>query len=126
MGSTIRTRRIEIGAEESVGPDSRLPGRPRSKNAPGPIVAKLRLSRLIGKLAEPEERQKASSFFGVQGPWYTVGYEMAAAIERTSGRAALVDCTKDMRLLLVRYNEVAEARRLPRWSPTLIDALRGH
>jgi hypothetical protein len=82
------------------------------------------LEILDGKLTEAEERQKASSFFGVQGPWYTVGWKMAATVEKVSGRAALLDCMTDMRRLLFRYNEIAEALNLPRWSPKLIDALQ--
>jgi hypothetical protein len=82
------------------------------------------LEIIDGKLTEAEEREKAASFFGVQGPWYTVGWKMAVTVEKTSGRTVLVDCMKDMRRLLVRYNEAAERQHLPRWSPRLIEALR--
>jgi Putative zinc dependent peptidase (DUF5700) len=51
--------------------------------------------------------EKASSFFGVQGPWYTVGYRMALTIEKRYGRKVLIDCMMDPRELLVRYNAAA-------------------
>src|SRR5437899_6336594 len=38
---------------------------------------------LDGRLAGDDEVRKAGmAFFGVQGPWYTVGYRMATVIER--------------------------------------------
>ena len=48
-------------------------------------------------------------FFGVQGPWYTVGWKMAVLIEGTYGRERLIECMCDMRLLLSTYNEAAGA-----------------
>ncbi len=51
--------------------------------------------------------KKASSFFGVQGPWYTVGYKMAVIIEKRYGRATLIDCMIDPCELLARYNSAA-------------------
>jgi hypothetical protein len=52
-------------------------------------------------------RQRALEFFGTQGPWYTVGYRMAATIDTESGRAALLACTEDPRRLLATWNEIA-------------------
>ncbi|HSD30674.1 MAG TPA: DUF5700 domain-containing putative Zn-dependent protease [Gemmatimonadales bacterium] len=69
------------------------------------------------------------SFFGEQGPWYTVGWRMALTIERRYGRAVLIQCMEDPRLLLDRYNEAAaghnrtHADTLARWSPTLLSAI---
>ncbi len=62
---------------------------------------------LDGKLKGDAIQEKASTFFGYQGPWYTVGYEMAALVEKRFGRAVFTDCLLDPRLLLVRYNQVA-------------------
>ena len=45
--------------------------------------------RLVGK---DKIDEKAYSFFGVQGPWYTVGYKMSVVIEKRYGRKRLIDC----------------------------------
>lgn len=66
------------------------------------------LQILMGKLEGEAISQKASEFFGLQGPWYTVGHRMAVIVEKRYGRAALIDCMRDPRLLLVRYNAAAE------------------
>lgn len=71
------------------------------------------------------------SFFGEQGPWYTVGWTMAVTIERRYGRAVLIQCMEDPRLLLASYNEAAadhnqtHADTLARWSPALLRAIAG-
>jgi hypothetical protein len=66
------------------------------------------LDILAGRLATPEEvRRRGFSFFGVQGPWYTVGYRMAVIIERRYGRAALIASMTDPPRLLARYNAAA-------------------
>ena len=62
---------------------------------------------LQGKLTEEEIQQKAYSFFGVQGPWYTVGWKMSVLIEKTYGRAKLIECMCDQRALLATYNRAA-------------------
>ena len=93
-------------------------------------VEKFFLDILGNKLSE-EERQKAGmSFFGIQGPWYTVGWKMSVLIEKTYGRARLIECICDQRKLLSTYNQTAmrynrKARKPPpRWSADLINALR--
>jgi hypothetical protein len=69
------------------------------------------------------------SFFGEQGPWYTVGWKMAVTIERRYGRAVLIQCMDDPRLLLERYNAAAadynrtHPDTLARWSPVLLRAI---
>ncbi len=85
---------------------------------------------LDGKLKGDAIREKASTFFGYQGPWYTVGYEMAALVEKRFGREAFTDCLLDPRLLLVRYNQVAtEANRngaaLALWPESLLERIYG-
>lgn len=66
------------------------------------------LQVLHGKLQGDAIHQKAFEFFGLQGPWYSVGYRMAAIVEKRYGRAALIACMRDRRLLLVRYNAAAQ------------------
>lgn len=85
---------------------------------------------LDGKLTSDAEIQKrAAPFWGVQGAWYTVGYEMAALVEKQYGRATFNDCLLDPRKLLLRYNEVAIAANrngasLATWSPDLLRRLQ--
>lgn len=62
---------------------------------------------LQGKLTEDEINKTAFSFYGIQGPWYTVGWQMAVLIEKTYGRAKLIECMCDQRLLLPTYNQAA-------------------
>jgi hypothetical protein len=85
------------------------------------------LDVISGRLhGEEAIREKAFSFFGVQGPWYTVGYKMVVLVEKAHGRASLIECLIDPRLLLKRYNAAAilwNARnpdKLPLWSEKLL------
>jgi hypothetical protein len=74
-----------------------------------------------GRLTDPAQiRERGFAFFGEQGPWYTVGYTMAALVERRFGRPALIACMLDMRRLLATYNLAAEADRLALWSTDLL------
>ena len=76
-----------------------------------------------GRLSEVQQRERGMSFFGIQGPWYTVGWRMAVTIERVLGRGALIACMPDMRYLLPGYNEAARATEGSLWSEQLISAL---
>lgn len=86
------------------------------------------LDIIDGRLEGGALRERGYSFFGVQGPWYTVGYRMAVVVERRFGRAELIAAMADPGLLLARYNEAAAelsgSGSLPLWSPRLLDALR--
>jgi len=92
-------------------------------------VEKFFLDVLANRLTEEETRQTAFSFFGVQGPWYTVGWKMAALIEKTSGREKLIECICDQRKLLPAYNQAAaEYNRSAReplalWAAELIKSI---
>ena len=83
------------------------------------------LDILGNKLTEDQIQKTGYSFFGVQGPWYTVGWKMSVVIEKTFGRAKLIECLCDQRKLLETYNEAAAKQKLPLWSRTIVDALRG-
>ena len=85
---------------------------------------------LAGKLSKEEEQKMAFSFFGVQGPWYTVGWKMAVTIEKAFGRARLIECMCDQRKLLPVFNQAATHNNAPGvagsltiWSPALIEAI---
>ena len=88
------------------------------------------LDILSNKLSEEERTKTGFSFFGVQGPWYTVGWKMSVVIEKTYGRAKLIECICDQRKLLPTYNQAAarynrKARDpLAVWSDDLIRTLR--
>lgn len=80
-----------------------------------------------GRLEGDAVRTKGLDFFGIQGPWYTVGWRMAASIERVLGRPALLACMQDLRRLLPTYNEAVAKAKLPyaTWSPQLLARLKG-
>jgi hypothetical protein len=88
------------------------------------------LDILDGRLKEEEEiRKVASSFFGIQGPWYTVGWKMAVTVEKTLGRAELIGCLCDPLGFLVAYNDAAAKKNdltgesLALWSSQLFRRL---
>jgi hypothetical protein len=92
-------------------------------------VEKFLLDILDGRLTGEEANKAGFSFFGTQGPWYTVGWQMAVLIEKTYGRAVLIESFCDQRKLLSTYNRAAEkynrtARKpLSLWSRSLVDRL---
>jgi hypothetical protein len=88
-------------------------------------------SILDGRLATADTAQAiAFTFYGVQGPWYTVGWKMAVTIERRFGRPELIRCMTDPYRLLARYNAAAadynrsHADTLALWSESLLNALQ--
>jgi Putative zinc dependent peptidase (DUF5700) len=88
------------------------------------------LDVINGKLTTKKKiDEKAFTFFGAQGPWYTVGYKMAVIVEKRYGRKVLIDCMLDPRLLLSRYNQAAaemnerSREKLPFWSTELMQKI---
>jgi len=74
-------------------------------------VEKFFLDVLDGRLKGEEAiREVAFSFFGIQGPWYTVGWKMAVLIEKTLGRARLIDSLCEPGKMLSVYNEAASKK----------------
>ena len=72
----------------------------------------------------------AITYYGVQGPWYTVGWRMAVLVEQASGRAELIQCMNNPLRLLQQYNAVASRYNrthrdtVARWSDEFVNALR--
>lgn len=88
---------------------------------------------LAGKFASQAAlNEKGSSFFGTQGPWYTVGYKMAVIVEKRFGREALIQTMPDPRHLLVLYNQAAgelnagSADKLPLWSEEVLKGMQAN
>ena len=92
-------------------------------------VEQFLLDVVAGKLSEDETQKIGFSFFGVQGPWYTVGWKMSVVIEKTFGRARLIEAFCHPRELLVTYNEAAAIYNrksqtpIALWSKSLVDGL---
>jgi len=70
---------------------------------------------LNGQLKHDDATKAGMTFFGNQGPWYTVGWRMAITIEFNLGRTRLVDCIADNRRFLPTYNNIAARSGLPLW-----------
>jgi hypothetical protein len=90
-------------------------------------LAKFLLDVIDGRLKTKEAiEERAYSFFGVQGPWYTVGYKMAVVIEKQERRQVLIDCMSSPRKLLTAHNRGAARLNgnakggLPLWSRELL------
>lgn len=88
---------------------------------------------LAERLTEDEATTRGFTFIveeGVpQGPFYTVGWFMAALIERELGRDRVVAGVCDPAVLLHDYDRAARAleartgERVPRWSAPLLEAI---
>jgi Putative zinc dependent peptidase (DUF5700) len=83
-----------------------------------------------GKLTGEAQAKRAFAFFGLVGPWYTVGHRMATIIEQTLGRKALIDAMCDTRTLPATWNRAAtewekthKGEKLPRWSDAVLTKL---
>jgi len=85
---------------------------------------------LAGERTADELRAELFTFIGTeeipQGGFYTVGWKMAALVERVQGRGVVLSAVCDPRVLLEAYNEVAaayprsESEPLPMWSSDLL------
>jgi len=84
---------------------------------------------LDGRLTSADSvRAQAATYYGVQGPWYTVGWLMAATIERELGRPALIGTLCEPTRFLALYDDAARradgrGAALPRWDASLLARL---
>ena len=100
-------------------------------NTDVPAVNSFFLDILDGTLTGDAIDTKGGSFFGShQGPWYTVGYKMAAIVEKRFGRPALIRTMLDYRCLPALYNRAAREQnaagnaQLPLWSETVLSQVQ--
>jgi len=82
---------------------------------------------LAEKLDEVEILKRARGFYGIQGPWYTVGWQMAAQLERHVGHEFLLERICRPWSLIVAYQRWAQDRNQageswPLWSLPAIKA----
>jgi hypothetical protein len=77
-----------------------------------------------GKVTEEETTKQAFGYFGMLGPWYTVGWRMAVTIEQAYGREKMIESFCDPRRLFATYNQAVDKTRepLPKWSQKLVKA----
>lgn len=76
------------------------------------------LSVREGQLTGQAMIDAGMQFFGIQGPWYTVGWKMAVTIEQAMGRDAIIAAFCDPRQLFSCYNRAAGSS-LPHWHERL-------
>lgn len=87
---------------------------------------------LAGEIAESQQRARLMEFIvsaeRPQGPAYTVGWKMAAIVERKFGQDSLVEVICDPRELMRKYNEAIATmpttdNDLPIWSAEFLSSL---
>jgi Putative zinc dependent peptidase (DUF5700) len=87
------------------------------------------VSVLDGRVTSADSVQKqAFTYFGVQGPWYTVGWLMASSIERELGHDVLVRSLCEPTRFISLYNDAAKQANarggaLPTWNAELVNRL---
>ncbi len=93
-----------------------------------------RLDKFLSDVLSGELRGEAAmktgfEFFGVQGPWYTVGWQMAVLIEKYEGRQKVIESFCNPWRLLPAFNHAARlyyreaASPLAMWSDPLVEGL---
>lgn len=93
-------------------------------------IEKFLMDVLDKKLTGDDITKTGFTFFGTQGPWYTVGWKMSVLIEKTYGREKLIECICDQRKLLSTYNDAARKHNnnarepLVLWSDSVIMSLK--
>ena len=101
-----------------------------------PLIEAFFQAVLNGTLPEAERRAALFTFINTddvpQGAFYTVGWKMAAMVERAHSREQVVRAVCDPRILLHTYNEIAGAHprtdggSLPLWSESFLSRIGAH
>ena len=85
------------------------------------------------RIASPDSvLRMAMTFYGEQGPWYTVGWQMASTIEKVRGRRRLLEVMCSPLDLMKEYNSSARAMMsrgsppMPVWNESLLEGLVRH
>lgn len=84
---------------------------------------------LDGQMTSADSVQtQGYTYFGVQGPWYTVGWLMASTIEQELGRDALIASLCEPTRFIALYNDAASRVNsrdgaLPAWDTHLVNRL---
>jgi hypothetical protein len=95
-----------------------------------PKVQAMLQAIVAGALDADQAEAAARQFYGVQGPWYTLGWVMASSIERCFGRARLVDAMRSPWTVMGTWNEVRATcptktgSATATWDSSLVDGLR--
>jgi Putative zinc dependent peptidase (DUF5700) len=78
-----------------------------------------------GRVTSPDSvTSRAVSFYGGQGPWYTVGWLMSSTVERAFGRDRLIQVMCDPRHLILQYmTSPPTQKKGPKWSETALQWL---
>ena len=86
-------------------------------------IERFLLDVLHARFTADREVETGRALYGVQGPWYTVGWWMAATVERRLGRRALLDCMEGGPRLMESYNKAARVCNFQPWAQELMAAL---
>jgi hypothetical protein len=81
------------------------------------------LDVIDGRLTLDSAQRVAMSFYGIQGPWYTVGWVMGSTIERVLGRDRLIAVMCDPRRVMATYNQAAVREKKAVWSAEVLRRL---
>lgn len=90
-------------------------------------VNKFFIKLLKQELNEADAMEKGFEMFGIQGPWYTVGWQVAVTIEKVYGRKSLIECIANPLQQFAMFNNAIKIHNLEQrivplgWSGEIIN-----